>query len=378
MVSINTNYLTTYSMSTVSGTSGYTESNDELLFNGSITEADSFTAANSGNELESQLNAYQSQKQQMEAQLQQYNNEKSQLEAKYAALETKANQIKDEIKQVESDRDAYEAQAKELKEKYEKDNITLLDLIKKMNEKVDETNQTIAQAAQEQNKKLEEATTEAFKKYESGEIKEDEISSYIAQKTGNQSLVDQLSVAGLNAVNSFSSQVKNLIAQMAQTLNYLNQNKVNIETATEKIDNSKKQLKVVRGEQSVVRDDIDAVDSEIKSVSSQIKSIDKNMASAEKQINKDSTVNEKEINNNQNEDYTASNNEYAIANPFSVGQSDLGLDLDSFVSVTTTIDFRGFKATLDSMMMQNTQSVQDLRDQIQKHREQERQELEVA
>ena len=204
MVSINTNYSTTYPTGSTKSSTGTTNSTEETLF-GDVEVTGASTTDKETAELEAKLAAYQAQKQELETKLQQYKQEKSQLEARNAALEAKATQLETEIKQVESDRESYEAQAKEQKEKYEKDNITLLSVIKKMNDKINETTQTVAQAAQEEDKKIEDATTEAFKKYEAGEITEDEIPAYIAQKSGNQNLIDQLATAGLNAVNSFSS-----------------------------------------------------------------------------------------------------------------------------------------------------------------------------
>ena len=373
MVSINTNYSTTYPTGSTKSSTGTTNSTEETLF-GDVEVTGASTTDKETAELEAKLAAYQAQKQELETKLQQYKQEKSQLEARNAALEAKATQLETEIKQVESDRESYEAQAKEQKEKYEKDNITLLSVIKKMNDKINETTQTVAQAAQEEDKKIEDATTEAFKKYEAGEITEDEIPAYIAQKSGNQNLIDQLATAGLNAVNSFSAQVKSLIAQMAQTLNYLNQNKVNIETATEKIDNRNAQLTVVREEQAVVQDDIEVVDTKINSTQSEINKVDKNIKSVQ---NKLSGTTE-ETNTATQNDYTAPAKGQQSSNTFAGAGNDLGLDLDSFISVTTTIDFRGFKAALDAMMTQNNQSVENLRERIQEQRQQRNQDLAVA
>lgn len=368
MVSINTNYSTTYPTGSTKSSTGTTNSTEEPLF-GDVEVTGASTTDKETAELEAKLAAYQAQKQELETKLQQYKQEKSQLEARNAALEAKATQLETEIKQVESDRKSYEAQAKEQKEKYEKDNITLLSVIKKMNDKINETTQTVAQAAQEEDKKIEDATAEAFKKYEAGEITEDEIPAYIAQRSGNQNLIDQLATAGLNAVNSFSSQVKTLIAQMSQTLNYLNQNKVNIETASEKINNSKAQLTVVREEQAVVQDDIETVDTKINSTQSEINKVDKNIKSVQ---NKLSGTTEPATEYGQN-DYTEPAKGQQSSNPFAGAGNDLGLDLDSFISVTTTIDFRGFKATLDAMMTQNNQSVENLRERIQEERQQRNQ-----
>ena len=375
MVSINPNYSTVYasgSTSSSSGTSETTGVTEEPLFTSEADDKKPGLSEKETNELETQLAAYQAQKQQLEAQLQQYQNEKAQLETRNAALENKANQLRAEIQKVEADREAYEAKAKEQKEKYEKDNITLLSLIKKMNEKINETNQTVAQAAQEQDKKIEDATAEAFKKYEAGEITEDEIPSYIAKKTGNQNLIDQLATSGLNAVNSFSSQVKSLIAQMAQALNYLNQNKVNIETATEKINNTNAQLEVVQQEQAVVNEDIKAVNTQIRTTNVQIKVIDAAMTFVEQKLGKNETEADATTEGVETSVTEPETDSTTSSNPFAAGNNDLGLDLDSFVSVTTTIDFRGFKSTLDNIMTQTNQSVQTLREQIHKQREQQK------
>lgn len=368
MVSINTNYSTTYPTGSTKSSTGTTNSTEETLF-GDVEVTGASTTDKETAELEAKLAAYQAQKQELETKLQQYKQEKSQLEARNAALEAKATQLESEIKQVEADRESYEAQAKEQKEKYEQDNITLLSVIKKMNEKINETTQTVAQAAQEEDKKIEDATAEAFKKYEAGEITEDEIPAYIAQRSGNQNLIDQLATAGLNAVNSFSSQVKTLIAQMSQTLNYLNQNKVNIETASEKINNSNAQLTVVREEQAVVQDDIETVDTKINSTQSEINKVDVNIKSVQNKLSGTTEPTNTETQNGQN-NYTVPEQS---SNPFAGAGNDLGLDLDSFISVTTTIDFRGFKAALDAMMTQNNQSVENLRERIQEQRQQKNQ-----
>lgn len=366
MVSINTNYSTNYPTGSTTGAKDSTEPAEDSLFTGNSVEGSESAEDNKKTtELEAKLAVYQAQKKELEAQLAQYNQQKAQLESKNAALESKASNLKSEINQVESNREAYEAQSKELKEKYEQDNIKLLSVIKKMNEKINETNQTCAQAAQDQQKKTEDATAEAFKKLEAGEITEDQIPSYIAQKTGHQNLIDQLASAGLNSVNAFSSQVKGLIAQMSQTLNYLNQNKVNIETATEKINNTNAQLTVVQDEQTVVNDDIAGIDKQINTTTSKIKTVDGNIASVEKELGKGTD----EISEAETTAPQTSETAQKPSNPFASSNNDFGLDLDSFVSVTTTIDFRGFKATLDVMMNQNNQSVENLREQIKQQKQ---------
>ncbi len=353
MVSINTDYQNKYVNGSTNVDNSNVEKTNENLF--SVAVSTGTTVDTSA--LETKLAAYQAQKEQLEAELAQYNQEKSQLTAKNTALETQATNINSEIEELEANREAYEEEAKALKESYEKSNITLLSLIKKMNEKINETNETCAQAAQEQEQKTEEATNEAFEKYEAGEITEDEIPNYIAQKTGNKNLIDQVATAGLSAVESFSSQVKGLIAQMAQTLNYLNDKKVDIESVTDKITNKKSQLTIIQNEKTVVDEDIAAVDAKINTTTQKIATVDKNIAEIEAQLaNEEETQEETTANANQNN-----------SNPFANGNNGFTFDFGSdaeFVSVTSTIDFRGFKATLDMMMTQNNQSVKNLRDQI--------------
>lgn len=391
MTGVSTNYGVYVPPTSTSGSSGTngTSGNapvEEGLFSSPTTaqsEAEAAAKASKKQSLEAELAKYQAQKQQLEEQLRQYNVHFSQLEKKDNVLKAKEKALTGEIADLEELRKQEEQSAKELKDKYDTDNTKLLNVIKQMNEKIAETTQKSAEAVQEQNKKTEAATQEAFKMYEEGKITEDEIPNYIASKSGNSDMAKQIALAGLGIIESFSSQVKGLISQMANALNTLNDKKIKIDAATTKIKSTNQELGTIQNERLAVEDEMRDVQGSINSTNQQIAGVDQNITVTQGSI---SALDEPvagvdapptgevppsgEAPQSPTAEAPAST---PPANPFSTGggkserestvvTTSIGDAIDNpFCSVTSTIDYTGFKSMLDVLMEQNQTSINNMR-----------------
>lgn len=350
------------------GTSGAGGAEEGLFPTSGTSEAESAEKQQQRNSLEAQLARYEAQKKQLEQQLAQYQNQYGQLEKRDNALKAQEKLLTGKIADLEEVRKQEEAAAKELKEQYDQDNIKLLDLIKQMNEKIAETTQKSAQAVQEQNKKTEAATTEAFKMYEKGEITEDQIPEYIAKKSGNTDLLKQIASSGLSVIESFNTQIKGIISEMANALNTLSDKKIKIESTTTKIKSTNKELGTIQNERLAVEDEMSEVQGNIDNTNAQIAGVEQNISSTQGAI---SSLDDPTSGGSYSEPPVV-----AESNPFvppasggdkktkesPVVTTEIGQASENpFISVTSTIDYTGFKQMLDVLMEQNQTTINNLR-----------------
>lgn len=368
MTSINPNYTGTAPTGGTSGPTGpgSTRGAEEPgLFTPPAAENDpaAIERENKKKALQDQLAVYQAQKAQLEQQLAEYTAKQNKLIQKNETLEARENTLKAQIAALEANREADEAESKKIKAEYDNNNVKLLDIIKKMNDKIAEVTNQSAQAVQDQQKKTESATAEAFKKYQDGEITEDQIGAYIANKTGSASLLQQAGDAGLGIIEAFGAQIKGLISQMSGALNSLNEKKFKMESTSQKINGLQVNLNATHAERMVVVADIEDVQVDIDNTNIQIAGVNVNISQTQGAI-------EAVGNPDAQDTPPVAAPEPPQTRAASVPQNnEPGPNItvppvatnNPFVSVTTAIDYAGFKSTLDMMMEQTGQNISNLR-----------------
>ncbi len=323
-------------------------------------------------------------KKELEAQKRAIEAQKRNIEAQIEANEAEIKQNEEIIKQNEANIEKAQKEIEELEEQYNAKNQEAEELNQQINDKISKIIADSDEDVQELSEKIRQATEEAQEKVASGEIKESEVSQYVAQKVGNSSI--SASTADFAAVISMNLQLRALINGAKDIYNQMSIQQTEIAGYQANIANAINANTQIAQKNAPLQEQLNELNSqekevnkEINSVNSEIAAIDTNIANVKAEINTiQQTIDEtKKFDNNYKlndkfdiNDYiqgsasgedqtpeTKATTTYSNANPF----LSISYDNTQYLNMTDA---------LDAMAVANDQNIQNAQSHVESNREQ--------
>lgn len=233
-------------------------------------------------QLNNQRAQYVAEKKELEAQKKSLETRKAKLEAEIAANNETIKNYQAQVKEFENEREQQKAELAEFKRQYNDENKKANDLNKKMQEKLAELLEQSKLGVENRQKAFDDAKTEAEEKVKSGEITQEEVSQYIAQKLGVET--SSKNAVLLNEINTLNTQIKASFANSAKYLNEIGIRETNINELDAKIASGNKAIQEVTAENTDKNSELASVNDELNTVNSEISSVQTSIASIDTQI----------------------------------------------------------------------------------------------
>lgn len=302
--------------------------------------------------------------------------QKQNLEAQIEANEQAIKSNEEKIQQNEQKIQTAQKEIESLQQEYDKKNQEADKLNKEISEKISKILEDSNSNVAEERKKIEEATQEANDKVAAGELTEEEVAQYVAQKVGNPALA--ASTQDFAAISSLLTQVKALIEeannctlQMTAKQTNINSYQANISTSISENESLEKRNKPLQKQLVTVTNSIIDIEGEINTTNKEIASIDNQMAVVNGNIqsvqNSLAQLNGTEVTNNYSSSYTpVSYNEPGnkqekqeyVDTPSAVSKSNpflaVSYDFGSYTNMTEALDAMVQRNQNDVNLARNT------------------------
>lgn len=218
-------------------------------------------------------------KRELTAQINVLNQKKEKLEAEIKANEDIIAEYTNQIVEFDATLQKERKEVEDLRAQYDAKNEEAMKINQEITDKIAQMLGESDASVKEQKEKIVSATAEAYQKVASGEITEDEVARYVAEKIGNASLAtSNLDFASINSMNSqmkmLLSSASNLLGQISGKETHINKLQAQIISGNSAISGLNATNTSKRQELSGVNGEISFVNSEITAVNGRIANID--------------------------------------------------------------------------------------------------------
>ncbi len=245
--------------------------------------------------LEAEKAAKQADKKELEAQRKVLNSKKQKIQAEIEANNKLIAQYTDKMAEFDEETQKEQTAIQNLQKQYDAKNKEAQELTQKISEKISKIIEDSNNSVKASREKIQQTTEEAYAKVASGEIEENEVAQYIAQKTGISANAN--TAAAFSEINALSGQVKSLIAGASSLLTIIgakqtNVNKIKAQMASGNTAiNELNAVNAQKGQElSSVNKEITVVDAEISSINGDIAKIDTKIVKVQTNITETKTA----------------------------------------------------------------------------------------